>query len=292
MPPTPGALFDPDDSLGATLARMRRAKNLTGRQLAELVDMSQPKISRLENGVGLPDPADVARVARALDAAEDILRHLIDLAEHAQNRMTDWRAFTVSLAGRQRSVGDLESDAKTLRVFQPFLIPGLLQTSEYARAVLTRFQHLISPTSPVVGSANVAEAVSLRMARQEILADQDRTFHFVMLEGVFQSHVCAPEYMPAQIQRLREVGKQDNVTISVVPAGVDPGTPPLNGFVLADESLIMIDLLNTSISSVGRADMADYRRTFDEYAQAAVTEFEALLTRHQDGYLQQMQAKR
>jgi transcriptional regulator with XRE-family HTH domain len=292
MARTQGALFDSDDSLGATLARLRRARNLTGRQLGELVEMSQPKISRLENGVGLPDPADVERVARALDASEAVVRHLVDLAEHAQNRMTDWRAFTVSLAGRQRSVGDMESEAMTLRVFQPFIVPGLLQTSDYARAVLGRFQQMITPTSQAAGSGAVAEAVSLRMARQEIIADQRRTFHFVMLEAILESYVCAPEYMPAQIQRLREVANQDNVTIELIPNGVDPGTPPINGFVLVDDSLVTIDLLNTSLSSMGRADIVDYRRAFDEYANAATTEFEALLGPHLDRYMREMQAQR
>ncbi|GIF77145.1 helix-turn-helix domain-containing protein [Asanoa siamensis] len=292
MTSTPDAPFDPEDSLGTTLARLRRAKSLTGRELARQVGMSQPKISRLENGVGLPDPADVARVARALGAPDDVVRHLVDLAEHGQNRMTDWRAFTTSLPGRQGSVRELESDARSLRVFQPLVIPGLLQTSEYARAVLASFQHVISPASDAAGSVAVAEAVATRVARQAILADPDRTFHFVMLEAVFESRFYPPEIMPAQITRIREIAAQGNVTISVIPDDARLRTLPMNGFELVDDELAVIDLLNTSISTRGTHDIAMYRQVFDEYAATATDDLAGLLDRHFQEYVSALQRAR
>ncbi|GAA1891920.1 helix-turn-helix domain-containing protein [Asanoa iriomotensis] len=292
MSPTHGAHFDPDDSLGPTLARLRRAKNLTGRELGKLVDMSQPKISRLENGVGLPDPADIERVARALDAPDDLVRQLVALAEQAQNMMTDWRTSTLSLPGRQHDIGEIESGVRELRVFQPTVIPGLLQTSEYARGVLTSYQRVLSPALDAAANAAVAEAVSARMARQEILADPARRFHFLIMEAVLESRVCAPEYMPAQIQRLREVAKQENVTVGLLPTDSDVTTLPMSGFVLADDAVVIIDLLNTSISTRGKLDAAAYRQAFDALAKAAITEIDPLLDRHMDRFLRAMRQTR
>jgi transcriptional regulator with XRE-family HTH domain len=285
MANTFGASPDPDDSLGAALARLRRARNLTGRQLGKLVNMSQPKISRLENGVGLADPADVELVARALDAPEDLVRHLKDLAEESHNRMTDWRPLAPSLANRQRGVGELEADARVLRIFQPTVIPGLLQTSDYARAVLTPFQALTAPRADAASGVAVPETVSFRVMRQEILADPTRTFHFIITESVLTSQICPPDYMPSQIQHLREVAKQENVTVGVIPKVTRFAIPPIHGFVLAGDSTVMVDLFNTAISSLGSSDAAFYRQVFEVFRQQSSTDIDPILDRHLQQYL-------
>jgi transcriptional regulator with XRE-family HTH domain len=283
-----GAPSNSDESLGPTLARLRHARNLTGRQLGELVNMSQPKISRLENGIGIADPDDVEVVARALEAPDDLVARLVELAEQAQNRMTDWRPFTPSLPDRQRGISDMENDVRVLRVFQPIVVPGLLQTSDYARAVLTAHAALLSPKPP--GTA-VSETVSLRVARQEALADPTRTFHFVFTETALINRVCAPEYMPAQLQRVRDVARQENVTVRIVPADVNLVVPPIHGFVLADDSTVLIDLLNTGISSSGRRDVAFYQQVFAEFEQQSVTDIDPLLDRYLEQSLQLLQGK-
>ncbi|MEV4623537.1 helix-turn-helix transcriptional regulator [Asanoa sp. NPDC049573] len=282
---------DPEDSLGATLARMRRSMNLTGRQLAKRVGMSQPKISRLENGVGLPDPADVARIARELDAPDDVVVRLTELAEQAHNQMTDWRPMSPSLAIRQRDVADMEAEVRTLRVFQPTVIPGLLQTSDYIQAVLTPMQRLILADGAAPSAAAILEAVSARVTRQEILADPTRTFHFIITETVLSNRFLAPEYMPAQIQRLRDAAKQDNVTLGLIPADADIIVPPVHGFVLADDVSVEIDLFNTAISTQGRRDTAFYRQVFDEYERESTTDIEPILERHLEHYLDRLRGR-
>ncbi|GIF52671.1 helix-turn-helix protein [Asanoa ferruginea] len=292
MASTAGAPRDPDETVGSVLARMRRARNLTGGQLAKLVGMSQPKISRLENGVGHVDPDDVAAIARALGASGDQIDHLVAQAELSHNRMTDWRPSSTSLAHRQRLVGAIEADAQTLRIFQPVAIPGLLQTSEYARAILTPFQDLMPASATDSPATAVAEAVSLRIKRQEQLVDPTRRFHFIMTESVLSNEICALEHMPAQIRRLVDVARQDNVTLGVIPARSEWTIPPLHGFVLADESRVEIDLINTVISSEGKADAAFYRHVFDAYAKQTVKDVFELLERHRRRFLGKLQDQR
>ena len=274
-----------DEAVGSVLARLRRAKRLTGGQLGKLVGMSQPKISRLENGVGFPDPEDVGRVARALGADEALVLSLMELAERSHNRMTDWRPFPLALANRQRTVGGWESDVRTFRVFQPAVIVGLLQTSEYARAVLTSFQRMITPDADMSVGTAVPEAVSARMQRQEVLADKNRTFHFVMAETVLENRICPPEDMPAQIRRLRDVAAQSNVSVGIIPADVEWSIPPFHGFLLLDDSVVMIDLFNTGITTKGRADARIYRQVFDSYERLAETNIRPILDRHLKRYL-------
>ncbi|MEV4537851.1 helix-turn-helix transcriptional regulator [Asanoa sp. NPDC049518] len=287
-----GAPEEPADSLGARLVQLRKARNLTGRELGKLVEMSQPKISRLENGVGSADPDDVRRIARALDAPGEVVVQLVDLAERTHDRMTDWRPLGPSLAHRQRNVGSFEAGARVLRVFQPAVIPGLLQTSDYARAVFTSFHEVMFSSSVAAARLAVPEAVSARIARQEILVDPARTFHFLMPEHVLTASVCDPEYMPAQIQRLREVATQENVTIGVIPQGERILPPPVNGFEVADDDLVDVDLLNTSLTSRGRSDVAMYRQIFERYAERATVDIDSVLDRHLDEHARAFQAGR
>ena len=271
-----------DESLGTTLARLRAAAGLTGTELARRVRTSQSKISRLENDKGVPNPREVARLARALDADEAQVRLLVDRAERLHDRMRDWRVAPVGLARRQYDFEQLESTTRVFRVFQPTIIVGLLQTSEYARAVLGAYQHLLISSGIEASGASVLEAVTARMHRQEALADPGKEFHFLMSEAVFANQVCPPEAMPNQIRRVQEVARQDNVTVAVIPHGVAWPMPPYHGFNLLDDRDVYIDLFNTGLTSRGASDGRLYRHIFDSLAALAGTDIDDML----DGYVQ------
>src|SRR4051794_26800118 len=100
-----------DEPLGRTLARMRKAKRMTGADLAKLVGTNQPKISRLENDIGFPDQALVSEIARALGAGDVTVSRLVEMADLAHDRMTDWRPHPIALASRQQSLSQTEAEA-------------------------------------------------------------------------------------------------------------------------------------------------------------------------------------
>lgn len=286
MGSAPGApSSEPDEQVGRVLARMRKDRNLTGAELGDLVGMSQPKISRLERGNVTPDPEDVARIARALGADENLVQHLVELAEASQ-RAADWRPTPVGLASRQRDMGQRESEARTFRFFQPTAIAGPLQTSEYARALLSSLQTLAAPGADVWATRAVPEAVSARVRRQEILADRTRTFHFVMAETVLSNRIGPPEAMPAQIRRLREVARQENVTVAIIPAQTWWQVPPIHGFLLLDDDMVTVDLFDNGITSRRKVTTQFYRRVFESLRGHAVTEIDEILDRYSDLYLE------
>ena len=302
MVDTPSAPFGPDEELGPTLARMRKAKKLTGIQLARMVGMSQPKISRLENGIGLPDPNDVGQIARALGAGDEQVFRLIEVAEQVHNRMTDWRSLRATLASIQQEINRIELEAKTFRVFQSAVVVGLLQTSEYARAILYSFRFLArrsasehvsaAPDTAAEYDIAVPEAVSARVKRQEILGDRERRFNFIMTEAVLDNYICPPEEMAAQIQRIRQVSSQENVKIGIIPAGTKWILPPMHAFDILDEQIVTIDLLNTGIASQGRADVRTYGQIFDTFEEQATTDIDPILDRYLDRYLDQARPRR
>jgi hypothetical protein len=247
--------------------------------------MSQPKISRIERGKGLPDPEDIARIARALGADDELTRQLIDQAEGSHNRMTDWRPAPPGLATMQRSVGDWEAATTTFRMFEPTIVTGLFQTSGYAHAVLVAFQSLTAQEGGDMSETAVLEAVSGRVQRQEIIADRNKSFSFVMAETVLKNRVCPPAEMLAQIGRLRELAIRENVSIRIVPEQAIWELPPQHGFVLLDDRLVVVDLYNTGLTSRGRLDAQRYRQVFDSFDRTAVDDIEPILRRYEELYV-------
>jgi transcriptional regulator with XRE-family HTH domain len=275
----------PLEPVGQTLARMRKAKHLTGAQLAAAVGMSQPKISRIERGKGLPDPEDIGLIAHALGADDALAQLLIDRAEGFHNRMADWRPAPAGLATMQHSLGEWEAAAQSLRMFEPTIVAGLLQTDGYARSIFAAFQRLTAFDSAGRGESAVLEAVSGRVQRQEIIADERKTFQFVMAETVLMNRLCPPVEMLAQIGRLRELAEQKNVSLSFVPDHALWALPPQHGFILLDDRLVVVDLYNTGTTTRGRLDIDMYQQIFDEFDRTATKDIEPILRKHEASYI-------
>jgi len=291
MAGTSSAPRGPGEELGSALARLRKARKLTGTQLARMVNMSQPKISRIENANTLPDPADVQKIARVLGAGEAETRRLVELAEQAHDRMTDWRSLWATLASTQREIRHIELGAKLLKDFQSAVVPGLLQTSEYARAVLSSFRPITRLDDPGSGVA-IPEAVSARVQRQEVLGDRERSFEFVLAEAVLGNRICPPEEMAAQLRRLREISGQANVTVAIIPGDARWHLPPMHSFNIYDDEIVMIELLNTGIISQGKADIRAYRSAFDSFRSQATVEIDPILDEYLEVYLDEARPQR
>ncbi|MCA2214757.1 helix-turn-helix domain-containing protein [Jidongwangia harbinensis] len=275
-----------EPSVGTVLARMRRRAKLTGHQLAQRVDMSQTKISRIENDVGHTTPEDVKVLAEALGASSDVVADLVERAERAHDRMTDWRATPGAVADIQQEVEQLEKATRVFRVFQPAVVPGLAQTSEYARAVLGVTHRVRTGVNPEDSVAAVPQAVSVRLRRQIALADQTKEFHFVITEAVLSNRFGRPDNMPPQIERLRELAGQANVTLAVIPATAALEIPPYHGFELFDDRMVGVDTVNTLLRTRGSSDVELYRLVFDALARSATTDIDPILDHYYHLYLE------
>lgn len=262
---------------------------MTGAHLAALVGMSQPKISRIERGVGLPDPADVAALASALGADAPLTHALVEQARRSHDRVTDWRSGTVNLASNQERVKGWEASASVVLDFEASVLSGLLQTSGYAKAALTSFQRVIQMSTDDISASAIVEAVSARIRRQESLVDPAKSFRFVFLEAVLRNPPCTPVEMLAQISHLRDINERyPNVSISIILDSTALEIPPVHGFVLYDGELLLFDSFNTGLSSRGRTDLAQYRYVFDYYAERATADINQLLEQYQDYYIKRL----
>jgi transcriptional regulator with XRE-family HTH domain len=274
--------------VGAALKRLRRRARLTGRQLGDRVGMSQAKISRIETGAGPVRPEDVRALAVALGETDDAVSRLVERAEAAEredDRMADWRPARGAVATMQQEVADLEASTTEFRVFQPAVIVGLAQTSEYARAVLGNAQAMRTHVGTGGNAAAVPEAVSARVRRQEILAEPHRRFSFVMTESVLRHRFGRPKDMPAQIERLRDVARQDNVSMRIIPLERELSIPPYHGFELLDDRCVLVDLFNTTLTARGSADTVFYRHVFDSFEEISTDQIGPILDRYLETYL-------
>ncbi|MEV4352417.1 helix-turn-helix transcriptional regulator [Actinoplanes sp. NPDC049596] len=271
MSTVPGAHDRDDEPVGVVLARMRQSRRMTGAQLAAVVGMSQPKISRIERGRGSLDPADVEVIARALGADEVMVQALMSRAERSLDRMTDWRMASLDLAGSQMTLVEWEAAATSVRAFEPAVVPGLLQTSGYARQILQAFFRLVPLAPAHTVEQALMSAVSGRVRRQEVLADPEKSFHFILGEGALRRRAHTAVEMLAQISHLRALGEQrTNVNIAVVPDAAPVEVPLQNGFFLYDDELVVVELYNTALFSRSRRDVEINRRVFDQAAEHAV----------------------
>jgi transcriptional regulator with XRE-family HTH domain len=204
--------------VGAQLRRLRTDKGLTREQAAEAIRASEWKIHRLENGqVGFKDRdvVDLLRFYGVTDPGE--VADFLVLAREA-NEPGWWSGYGDVLPQWFRAYVDLESAATLIRTYEGQLVPGLLQTEDYMRAVVGG-AHLDDPP----GEAE--QRVQLRLGRQALLerADAPRLWA-VVDEAALRRPVGGAKVMRAQLERLIEATRLPNVTLQVLP--LDAGAHP------------------------------------------------------------------
>jgi transcriptional regulator with XRE-family HTH domain len=273
------------EPVGAILARWRKRRRLTGQALGERVGMSQAKISRLETGAVSAEPHDVRLLAEALEMPPGEVERVVGLAEHADNQLIEWIPAG-GLADAQQMYGQIEMATRELRVFQPAVVPGLMQTSEYARAIMSDLTQAEARLSE--SAIALSEAVNARMQRNHVLLLPDHRFTFVITEQVLRNRVCRPADMIGQIERMRELATYANVEFAVISQDAELPIAPYHGFVVGDERWVSVDLFNTGLMSRGRKTVQAYLTVFDELRQIAEADVDDLLKRYLDAYVRMM----
>jgi hypothetical protein len=203
--------------LGQELRRLRELKGMTAEEVAERLLVSQSKISRLENGRRSISQRDVRDLCGFYEVDDHrIVDSLMQMAKESRQQGW-WHAF-----------GDipysvyigLETDAASLRVYEPQVVPGLLQTQAYAEAVC-------EGASPEASHTDIEKRVQVRMRRQERINDLRHPLRLwaVLDEAALRRAVGGPQTMVEQLERLNEISQLPHVTVQVMPfsMGAHPG---------------------------------------------------------------------
>ncbi|MEU2428178.1 MULTISPECIES: helix-turn-helix transcriptional regulator [unclassified Streptomyces] len=203
--------------LGQELRRLRELKGMTAEEVAERLLVSQSKISRLENGRRSISQRDVRDLCGVYEVEDHrVVDSLMQMAKDSRQQGW-WHAF-----------GDipysvyigLETDAASLRVYEPQIVPGLLQTRTYAEALITG----ALPESPV---SDVEKRVQVRLRRQERIQTPDNPLRLwaVVDEAALRRVVGNRQLMREQLEFLVEQSQLPHVTVQVLPfdMGAHPG---------------------------------------------------------------------
>jgi transcriptional regulator with XRE-family HTH domain len=195
--------------LGVRLRRLREASRVSVDAAGDVLRASPSKISRLENGrVSVKDRDIVDLLALYGVTDEEQLGELRAMAARANSRGW-WAAYSDILPGWFEEYIGLEEAAVMIRGYEAQLVPGLLQTEDYARAVT-----LLEYSNP----KEITRRVSLRMTRQAILSrSQPTRFWVVVDEAALRRPIGGPSVMRAQLKHLMEMSQRPNVTIQVMP---------------------------------------------------------------------------
>jgi transcriptional regulator with XRE-family HTH domain len=196
--------------VGAKLRRRRTEAGLTREEAAEAIRASEWKIHRLENGqVGFKD-RDILDLLRRYGVDDPVeVAEFAALAREANNPGW-WQPYGDVLPQWFRAYVDLESAASLIRTYEGQLVPGLLQTDDYIRAVI----HDAGLESP----EELGRRVRLRMARQTLLTrEHPPRLWAVVDEAALRRPVGGREVMRGQLERLIAATKLPNVTLQILP---------------------------------------------------------------------------
>lgn len=252
--------------LASELRRLREAADLTIDEVGEKLECSASKVSRIETGHVGVTPRDARDMLELYGLTGDEREALVQLAREAR-KPGWWQAYKEVFTGT--FVG-LEADASSLKAFQALLVPGLLQTETYARAVIRAMR-------PDSDESEIQRRVAARTARQQLLADPSPPEYWAVIdEAVLHREVGGPEVMARQAQRLIEMGQLPHVTIQVVPftAGAHPGMEGpflILGFPEpADPEVVYVDSTSGGFFLELAPDVRRYTLMFDHLRAAAL----------------------
>ncbi|MFI9271606.1 DUF5753 domain-containing protein [Kitasatospora sp. NPDC052896] len=195
------------------------------------------------------------------DQADD----LIASARGIEGMYVEWRRQTrAGLRQVQEAAVPLYERTRHFRIYEPGVIPGLLQTRAYAEALMgaiISFQHIPDDT---------AAAVNARIARQRVLHRGDHTFAVVLEESALLARVADDEVMAAQLGHLLRVAALPSVSLGVVPSVARRLMWPVEGFWIFDADRVLVELVTAEVTVTQPSEVELYSRTFTALTKSAV----------------------
>lgn len=279
MSPARGPVV-PRRRLGTELRTLREHAGLTIEDVAKELECSVSKVSRLETGKGIPYSRDVRDLLDRYGVTDQVKRDRLMRWVRDGQRQGWWHDFSDVLGpdpedplvpdNLSRYVA-LEQDASEVRGFETILVPGLLQTEDYARAILN--------TLSTADREATDRLVELRMRRQDRLyADDDPlTVHMVLDEAALHRPMGGEQVMRAQLKRLIADAQRPNITIQVLPFSIGAHQAMAGSFeVLAfsdsdDNDLVYVESHLGLLYLEKEHDVEVYEQIFDALVDMCLT---------------------
>lgn len=197
--------------LAQELRRLREEAGMKSADVAARLEWNPSKLTRMERNEGKrPDPNDIRLLCDVYEVDARLRDRLVQLARDGRKRGW-WDPYHAMLSEELSNYIGLEAEAASVLAFEPLIVPGLLQTPDYARAI-------IGGGNATAGGEQVDAKVEIRMRRQEALHnDPALRVVAVMDEAALHRRVGSDEITRAQFEHLQKLGRLPNVTLHVIP---------------------------------------------------------------------------
>lgn len=256
------------DQLSRTLRALREGAGLSTRDAAKRTGFSAAKISRVERGINVPTEEDVATLAQAYRASAAVQSCLTGIARDIQSehRPVVMARGQGSPSAFQERLKRIEATTEHLTTFTPTVVPGLLQTEAYMRA-LVAYREL-----PAV---EVDKFVAARLARQQRLAEPAHRFTQITTEGVLGWRAGSHEDMAEQVERIAAATRLAGVRVGIIPWGTRAPVFPLHGWDLHDQRAVIYGTADATAILTKPRDVARYVELTAAVERIAVWDDEA-----------------
>ncbi|MEU2853604.1 helix-turn-helix transcriptional regulator [Streptomyces syringium] len=245
--------------LADKLRELRKRSGLSGARVAARSNMSQSKVSRIENGKVRPSLVDVEQILRAIDAPADLVAEISALARMANTDWQDARSLRrKGLDKKQFELAGLEKTSSDFRYFLLSMITGLLSTPEYIRASLGHIP------------GNHSKAVAKKLERQGVLYDRSKRFTFILTEQAVRWPLVPPDALAVQIDRLTSLTHLPNLRLGVIPIESTTTPAPLNTFTVYDDRIATVEVSTGILVLRDPRDVRSHLQEFAVYEELAL----------------------
>jgi transcriptional regulator with XRE-family HTH domain len=258
------AVREARSTLGGRLRQLRReAGCTTARAFAARAGWSESKASRIENGVTAPADADLRRYVD-LCGVPEAYDDLVATSHNIEELYIEWRRVNgQGLTPVQQATVPLYERTSHFRVYEPGVVPGLIQTADYARALMSRIIAFKGIPD------DLDEAVAARIGRQRVLHDAARRFGILMEETALRSRFGGSDVMAAQLGHLLKVASLPHVSLGVIPMSVDRAVWPVENFWIFDAEQVIVELATAEVTVKQPREIAEYEALFARLAEMA-----------------------
>ncbi|HLI37646.1 MAG TPA: helix-turn-helix transcriptional regulator [Streptosporangiaceae bacterium] len=263
-------------ALIARLTGLREAAGLSENALAKRMGVVQSRVWKIRKGQLMPNEDDIAAWAEATGHPEAAgeLTGMLKAARGEQAFSTLFRRKGGAAAYEDR-VRAIEERSARIGEFEVAVIPGILQTADYAREILSVSS---GPRAWGSGNADIEDKITRRLRRQEILYAADKRVQVVLSEAALRVLVTTPETMAGQLDKLLAVSGLPAVELGVIPFSRRLPACSAGGFRVYDDDLITVESIAAErefTADLDPAEVAAFLEAFSELRMAAVTGDEA-----------------
>jgi transcriptional regulator with XRE-family HTH domain len=252
------------EALGIRLRDLRHDASLSGRELAAQCGWQPSKISKIEYGKQAPSEADIRDWCLACGFPSEI-PDLIAAARSIDAQIVDWRrSLMAGTKRRQRANVSAYEKTTLFRIWEPTVIPGLLQTADYARGILTTVIDFYGIPD------DVDEGVDARIEAQRVLTHGDRRFLLLVAEAALHTRVGDSQTMRTQLDAVLAAMRQPRLSLGVVPQSAPYTAPRNNGFTIYDNRVVTVATYTAELTLTQRHEVATYERAFDRLQALAL----------------------